>query len=99
MSQEEEYYEDQYSEGGEEGSEEGSEEGESGEEGEGEGEDEEKFDEEVPAVPPIDYEGTKSGWVWELASRGYHPKSQFSRDIVLSPEDYHSVLDKCERKK
>lgn len=66
---------------------------------EGEKKDQGEGKEMVPAVPPSDYSGTIADWVFELASRGYHPQGKFYGDIMLSLEDYNSVLDNCERKK
>lgn len=52
--------------------------------------------ENIPAIPPNDYEGSIADWMIALISRGLMENGDWYGDIVLTHEEYGEILNECE---
>jgi hypothetical protein len=50
----------------------------------------------VPAIPPEDYKGSVGRWMIELQNRGLWNGKGFHGDIMISEDDWWSILEECE---
>jgi DnaJ-class molecular chaperone len=54
----------------------------------------------LPAIPPNDYKGTMADWLMGLCELGKREdEGEFYGDVVLTVEEYNSLLQRCEEEK
>lgn len=52
--------------------------------------------EDIPAVPPMDYEGSQADWMVALQSRGLWDGEGWHGDIYIDQATWWEILEECE---
>lgn len=54
-------------------------------------------EEKIPAIPPEDYNGSLGDWMIALIERGlWNEDDGWYGDVMISSEDWWSILEECE---